>query len=46
MRNNQPITNREVLMDDGSMIVSETDEKGRIRFVNKDFLDISGFTKE
>ena len=46
MRNNQPTTNREVLMAEGSMIVSRTNEKGLIEFVNKDFLDISGFTKD
>lgn len=46
MRNNQPITNRESVMGDGTMIVSKTDTKGRIEFVNQDFIDISGFTKE
>jgi PAS domain S-box-containing protein len=46
MRNNQPVTNREVVMPDGSMIVSKTDVKGKIESINKDFLDISGFTKE
>lgn len=46
MRKNLPITNREVLMEDGSIIVSSTDLKGRIEFMNKDFIDISGFEKE
>ncbi len=46
MRNNQPITNREVFMEDGSIIVSKTDDKGRIEFVNKDFIDISRFEKD
>lgn len=46
MRNNQPVTQREVVMADGSIIVSETDAKGRIRFVNRDFIDISGFTRD
>jgi aerotaxis receptor len=35
MRDNGPVTQREVFMDDGSVIVSRTDEKGRIVFVNK-----------
>ncbi len=46
MRNNGPVTNREVHMPDGSVIVSRTDDKGRIEFVNKEFIDIAGFTKE
>ena len=46
MRDNQPVTQREVFMAEGSVIVSKTDEKGRIQMVNKDFLDIAGFTKE
>ena len=45
MRNNQPVTNVEVHLDDNSLIVSRTDLKGLITFVNKDFLDISGFTE-
>lgn len=43
MRNNQPVTGHEVFMRDDMIIVSKTDEKGKIQFVNKDFLDISGF---
>jgi PAS domain S-box-containing protein len=46
MRNNGPVTQHEVFMPEGSMIVSITDEKGKIRLVNKDFIDISGFTEE
>jgi aerotaxis receptor len=46
MRNNGPVTGREVFMKDGSTIVSSTDEKGKIRFVNEDFVEISGFTRE
>jgi PAS domain S-box-containing protein len=46
MRDNGPVTQREVLMSDGSMIVSVTDDKGRIKSINKDFVDISGFTRE
>ncbi len=46
MRNNQPITNNEHILSDDTLIVSKTDEKGRLTFVNKAFIDISGFTKE
>ncbi|MDX2094966.1 MAG: methyl-accepting chemotaxis protein [Alphaproteobacteria bacterium] len=46
MRDNGPVTGREVVMPEGTMIVSITDEKGKIRLANKDFIDISGFTKE
>ncbi|CAA7612657.1 PAS [Magnetospirillum sp. LM-5] len=46
MRDNGPITNREVMMNDGEMLVSRTDAGGRIIFVNKAFIDISGFTEE
>ena len=45
MRNNQPITQREVEMTENSVIVSRTDEKGKIAFVNDDFLAIAGFTE-
>ncbi len=43
MRINQPVTNREVELTDKHLIVSKTDLKGRITYVNQDFLDVSGF---
>ena len=46
MRVNEPVTNREVFLPEGETIVSRTDAGGRITFVNKAFLDISGFTAE
>lgn len=46
MRDNGPVTQHEVAMADDSAIVSRTDDKGRIKFANKDFIDISGFTYE
>ncbi|MBK9495432.1 MAG: PAS domain S-box protein [Xanthomonadales bacterium] len=45
MRNNQPVTGKEVLLEDGQTIVSRTDLKGAISYVNRDFLLISGFTE-
>lgn len=46
MRDNGPVTQREVFMKDGSAIVSSTDDEGIIQFVNEDFVEISGFTRE
>ncbi len=43
MRNNQPVTDREVVLTPQTLIVSKTDLKGRITYVNRDFLQISGF---
>ncbi len=46
MRNNQPISNIEVPLKDDTLIVSKTDLKGRITYINRDFLQISGFTEQ
>ncbi len=43
MRDNGPVTNREVVMKDKDILVSGTDTGGRIKFANKSFVDISGF---
>ncbi len=45
MKNNQPITNNEVLYDKDQLMVSTTDAKGLITYVNRDFVEISGFTE-
>ena len=44
MRVNMPVTDKEVMLTERTLIVSKTDLKGRITYINKDFLDISGFT--
>ncbi|HVI49930.1 MAG TPA: methyl-accepting chemotaxis protein [Candidatus Sulfotelmatobacter sp.] len=46
MKDNGPITNREVQMAEGTNIVSKTDLHGRITFVNQDFIDISGYDRD
>jgi PAS domain S-box-containing protein len=46
MRNNQPVTGVERQYANDIAIISHTDDKGRITFVNDDFLVISGFTQE
>ena len=44
MKINMPVTDQEVLMKQGSILVTRTDLKGRITFANDDFVEISGFT--
>ncbi|SDU26565.1 methyl-accepting chemotaxis sensory transducer with Pas/Pac sensor [Verrucomicrobium sp. GAS474] len=46
MRLNQPVTNQEQELREGSSIVSKTDLKGHITYVNPAFIEISGFTEE
>jgi aerotaxis receptor len=46
MRNNQPVTRKEFAFPDTFAIVSRTDAKGVITFVNDDFVSSSGFTRE
>ncbi|MFZ5462275.1 MAG: methyl-accepting chemotaxis protein [Pseudomonadota bacterium] len=46
MRNNQPVTQREYPVREDCVIVSHTDDKGRITYANEDFVEYSGFTRE
>jgi len=45
MRNNMPVTNNEYVLTDSDSIVSKTDLKGVITYINEDFKRISGFTE-
>lgn len=45
MRNNLPVTSQEWVLPDGMTIVSRTDLKGRITYVNPDFVEASGFAE-
>ncbi len=46
MRTNMPVSGREYVLRDDHMIVSKTDTRGIITYVNKDFLEVSGFTEQ
>ena len=46
MRVNMPVTGKEYILRDDHMIVSKTDSRGIITYINKDFLEVSGFTEE
>ena len=46
MRDNGPVTNKEVELGDSDLLVSRTDASGIITFANKNFVDISGFTEQ
>jgi len=45
MRNNQPVTQNEVVLGEDDLIVSKTDLKGQITYINADFVRISGFSE-
>ena len=46
MRDNGPITNTEIPVPDGALLVSQTGPTGRITFANDTFVTISGFSRE
>ncbi|THC39366.1 PAS domain-containing methyl-accepting chemotaxis protein [Massilia sp. Mn16-1_5] len=46
MRTNLPVTGIEYRMEPGQSIVSKTDTKGRITYVNPSFIDVSGFAED
>ncbi len=45
MRTNLPVTDKEVALRPDSLIVSKTDLKGRLTYINHDFIEISGFAE-
>jgi len=45
MRSNLPVTNTEYVLKDHETPTSKTDTHGRITFVNRDFVNISGFSE-
>ena len=46
MRTNLPVTGKEVMLKEGEIIVSKTNLKGQITYINQTFLDIAGFTEQ
>ena len=46
MKINMPVTDNEVLMKPGNILVTRTNLKGVITYVNDAFVEISGFTRE
>lgn len=46
MRINQPVTQQEYPVRDDVVIVSHTDKKGVIKYVNDDFCEYAGMTRE
>ncbi|MES2012653.1 MAG: methyl-accepting chemotaxis protein [Pseudomonadota bacterium] len=46
MKINMPVTQRELDLKDSISIVSKTDIKGMITYVNRDFIDVSGFNED
>ncbi len=46
MRSNLPVTGIEYLLQEGQSIVSKTDTRGRITYVNPSFVEVSGFSEE
>ncbi len=46
MKINMPVTQREVELGDTDLIVSKTDLKGQITYINEDFIRISGFSED
>jgi aerotaxis receptor len=46
MRTNTPVTNVEYILQDTETVVSKTDLRGIITYVNQDFVNISGFSED
>lgn len=46
MKLNLPVTQKEVELSEDISIVSKTDLKGAITYVNRDFLEVSGFSEK
>ena len=46
MKINMPVTDKEVLMKPGNILVTRTNLKGIITYANDAFVEISGFTRE
>lgn len=45
MKINLPVTQQETVWSDNTQIVSKTDLKGTITYINRDFIEVSGFSE-
>jgi methyl-accepting chemotaxis protein len=45
MKTNLPVTTNELILRNDAFIISKTDLKGQITYVNRDFIEASGFTE-
>src|ERR1035437_6336642 len=46
MKVNMPVTNQEIQMKKGGILITRTDLKGIITYVNDEFVNISGYTRD
>ena len=46
MKNNQPVSDKEYCFNQDHRLISSTDTKGKIKYCNDAFIEVSGFTKE
>ncbi|EWH01275.1 methyl-accepting chemotaxis protein [Halomonas sp. BC04] len=46
MRDNQPVTQREYILDERHLLITRTDLEGRITYANEPFIEASGFSHE
>jgi aerotaxis receptor len=46
MRVNLPVSNTEYPIGDDTLILSTTDTKGRVTFINQTFIEVSGFSED
>ena len=46
MRNNQPVTQREISLAPSQKLISTTDTQGGITYCNEAFVELSGYTKK
>ena len=46
MRINKPVINNEVLIPPGQTLVTKTDTKGIINYINNAFVDVAGYSEE
>ncbi len=46
MRNNQPVTQREYVLDEEAVLISRSDLKGNVTYANAAFVEVSGYSRD